>query len=184
MIVYSLDLSQVLFVLGAVLLGVYGIGAIAPARGRAFVRRFPRHRAAGIALAAIDVIWAAYLVYHARVELIARFRMLVFILAPLTLFLVVRHMDELLASRAFGGLLMLIPAPILHAARMSHSDWWYVPSVLSYVIAVLGIIIFLSPYRFRTMSAYWVESDRRCRLAGLLGMGLGAVLVWAGIAVY
>ena len=184
MIVYSLELSEVLLVLGVLLLAVYLVAVVAPGRGRSWVRQFPRHRVAGVVLTAVDLIWAAYLVYHARVELIARFRMLVFLVAPLSFYLIITHMEELLASRALGGLLMLIPAPILHAARLSHSDWWYVPSILAYVLAVLGIVIFLSPYRFRTMAAYWVANDQRCRAGGLLGMALGAVLVWAGVAVY
>ena len=184
MIIYSLNLSEVLLVLGGLLGAVYLTAVISPGRGRSWVRQFPRHRIAGIVLTAVDLVWAAYLLYHARVELIVRFRMALFILAPLGFFLIITHMEELLASRALGGFLMLIPAPVLHAARMSHSDWWYVPSVLAYVLAVLGIIFFLSPYRFRTMAAYWVESDQRCRTGGLLGVAVGALLVWAGIAVY
>ena len=35
-----------------------------------------------------------------------------------------------------------------------------------------------------TMAAYWVESDQRCRIGGLLGVAVGALLVWAGLAVY
>ena len=173
-----------MLVLGGCIVALYLVGLVAPAGCRSSIRRFPRHRIAGWVLVSLDLLWAGYLVYHARVDLIYRYRQAIFVLVPLCFYLITTYMEELLAARAFGGFLMLLPAPILHAARMSHSDWWYLPSILAYVFVVQGMILMLSPHRFRTMMAFWVRDDARFRLGGVLGVLLGLVLLALGWFVY
>jgi uncharacterized protein YjeT (DUF2065 family) len=107
----------------------------------------------------------------------------VYLVAPLAFVLIVLFMDELLAARAFGGVLLLLGDPILDAIRWHDSPLRLVITSLTYVMVVAGMALVLSPYYFRTWAHAFAGSDGRCRLTGLASCLLGAGLVALGFAV-
>jgi hypothetical protein len=92
---------------------------------------FPRSRAPGWILAAVGVFWVAWVVQHAA---LGRFE----VLKPFIPFAavgrfgaIVYFLDELLAPRALGGLLLLVANPVLNGVRWADSAWRIVPVVAS-----------------------------------------------------
>jgi len=179
-----LELSTAAFLLGGVFVALYLPLAAAPAAARRLLARFPRDRWAAWALTAVDLAWAAWLLNQTPLGRFEAAKDYLPVIVPAAFFAVVFLMDELLAARALGGLLILVPAPILDAARWHGSPLRLVMTIVAYGLAVQGILLVLSPYKFRKSVERWAGSDRRCRLLGVGGAVLGLVLVLLGLTVY
>lgn len=144
---------------------------------------FPRNRAAALALTLINVLWVAIMVYHAPLGRFEWIRPFLYVLAPATFVAVIVFMDELLAPRMLGGFLLLIANPVLNAARWHESSWRLVVTVLVYAWIVWGIILVLSPYRFRHSAEWTLAANRRAPVFGAL-FGIGVVLIALAATVY
>ena len=157
---------------------------VKPAWVQEGVRRFPRNRWCGYALAVAAIAWAAWLLHGLP---LGRFESLKTWLIPVTIIfggLVCYYMEELLAPRALGALLLLYPAPLLEAARLHESDWSVVMSVLAYIMVIKGMTLLLSPYRFRHLTERFLRTDAVCRLAGTGGLAVDALLLLLALTVY
>ena len=177
-----------------------------PAGAARAATAFPRHGPSGKILAAIALLWVALIIYHAS---LGRFEYLKFLpariippLAPLMegplgfLFqtplwaalgswaLITRTMDDLLAPRALGGVLLLIANPLLNAARWHPSTWRLVVTVIAYIMVIQGIWLILSPFRFRMTAQWLLASPQRTRYAGLAAAATGLLLLVLGLGVY
>ena len=114
----------------------------------------------------------------------ARIEPLVYVGAPLLFFLVVIFLDELLAPRALGGLLLLVASPVMSAARWHDSALSVIMTLLAYVWVITGMVLIVSPFRFRRMAEYWTHNRTRFRMGNLAGLVAGILLIVLGIAVY
>lgn len=147
-------------------------------------RRFPRNRWCGYALAVAAIAWAAWLLHGLP---LGRFESLKTWLIPITIIfggLVCYYMEELLAPRALGALLLLYPAPLLEAARLHESDWSVVMSVVAYIMAIKGMALLLSPYLFRHFADRMLRAKSTCRLAGGIGVAFDTLLLVLATTVY
>lgn len=178
---FDLKLFQAAAFVGALaLVGAFALIA-APAACRAFLPGLGRNTPVAWILTALDLLWVAWLINNTPME---RFNFLkpgLYIAAPATFFLLINYMDDLLATRAIGGLLLLMANPILTAARWHDSNWRYVMTVIAYGWAIAGIALVLSPYLWRRWVTPFVATNLRCRAAGvaklLAGVGL-LMLAW------
>jgi len=153
----------------------------APGAARALARRFPRSAAAGWFLTALDIGWVIWIVKHAALGRFEHLRAPIYILAPVAVVLVAKYMDELLAPRALGGLLLLIPTPVLGMVRWSDSGLRLVVVVCCYLLVLAGMALVLGPYHFRKFTAWWIASDGRCRAGGAALLAAGAALAAVGL---
>lgn len=169
---------------GAVAGLLSGICVVAPGRSKAIYGAFHRNSVAAWILTAIDLLWVAYLLFTMSWGTLERFKPLLYMLTPASFLLLALYVDELLAPRALGGLLLLIPAPILHNARFHTSPFRYLLIVLSYVAVVAGLILVLSPYRYRRTVDFCLRSRASSLGWGLAGLALGLALVGLGVFVY
>jgi len=132
---------------------------------------FPRNRMAGWLLSAVALAWCGSLLYGGPLGFLAPYRRALFVLVPGSVVAVGLLMDDLLAPRALGGLLILAPAPILAAARWHQSPWHFVMSALAYVLVVVGCVLVMTPYQFRrtiTFAMPNAEAGRRWGVAALV----------------
>lgn len=159
-------------------------GVIAPDRTRDFVKDFPRNRFWGWALAALDLVLAAVLVWEMPLGWFDAWKMSLVIVCPVALALVGIFLNELLAARALGGLLLIAAAPVLEEARFHPSGARLVMSVLAYAWVIPGMVIVANPWWFRKLSAPLMATNRRCRLASAAGVLLGLALIGLGLWVY
>lgn len=156
-------------------------GLLAPAPVRAGLNRFPRHAGAGRLLAGLALVWVAWIVLHAQLGRFAWLKPGVYVLAPVSFALMVLFMDELLAVRALGGVLLLLGDPILDAIRWHDSPWRLVVTTLTYIMVTAGMMLVLSPYYFRTWAGALAGSPARCRLTGAALCLLGVALIVLGL---
>jgi len=158
-----------------------GAGLLAaPGTVRRALSAFPRNRPAAWLLTAVALAWVAWIVYHARLGRFDTLKPWIWAAGPVAFGLTVVFVDELLAARALGGLLLLAANPILQTARVHESPWSVVVSGFTYVLIVAGIAWMLGPYRFRRWTG-WLTDGARARVTGAALTATGLVL--AGLAV-
>ena len=178
------NLARVAILLGSVIAVIHAPCIVAPNSARKWIRLFPRSKRSAWLLVAGDLVWVGWLVFNMPLERFEGLKPLLYLLVPAAFLLVINFMDELLAARALGGLLLLVPALMLTAARWHESDLRFVVTVLAYLFAVAGMILVLSPYWFRKTMAFWIKNNSLCRIWGMLGFGFGMFIIFLGMAVY
>jgi uncharacterized protein YjeT (DUF2065 family) len=187
-------LTLVSIVLGSCLVVLFAPFVFLPDMAAEWIRRLPRSKIAAWLLTSAAFAWSAWLLYSVswrfqmpvinRMVDFEQWRPWIFVITPLLIWLVGTYLDELLAARALGGLFLLIPDPLLVAARWHESEWRLVVTSFAYVLVVIGIVLMLSPHMFRKASAPLVRSSLSCRICGLTGCVFGLVLILLGAFVY
>lgn len=157
---------------------------LAPGLMKRGLAAFPRNRWAGVVLAAWALAWSAVEVNDMPLGMIDAFKSWLWVLGPVVFVLVLVFMDEMLAVRALGGLLMLAACPVLEIQRLNDSSWTVVPAVLAYVWVVAGMVLILSPYRFRHSVERCCATETRTRLMGAGGTVAGGLLIGLGLRVF
>jgi hypothetical protein len=180
----QLTLSQL-----SILLGALGVAAglwplIAPAQVRRMLDAFPRSTPTAWILTAVSLLWVTWLLFQTPLGGFEYLKPTLYFLAPLSFFLLINFLDELLAPRALGGLLMLAANPVLKIAQWQDTEWRLVIIVLAYVWVVAGMALVLSPYLFRRAVLWIVPTEARHRLAALAKLAFGLGLLVLGLTVF
>jgi hypothetical protein len=179
------ELEITALIIGGVFAALGLPGLVFPNMARMLVRRFPRSVVAAWLLAAIDLVWAAWILYHAVfLAEMPGVRKLVVILLPVSFFLIVFFMAELLAPRALGGLLLLLGEPVLRTIRWFDAPLKWILPVMVYIWVVVGIILVLSPYRFRKAGDVLTKNTSRTRISGAFITAWGLFIIYLGLVVY
>jgi hypothetical protein len=179
-----MELSRIAILMALALGLMYAPLLLMPEKGRAWLRAFPRSRWPAWVLTAIGLAWGAWLLRSIPLGRFDFIRPKLWFITPAVFFLIVTFVDELLAPRALGALLLLIPAPILAAARWHDSAFRLVITVVAYVMVVKGILLVLGPYRFRKWTERFLPDDGRCKAWGVAGLCVAAIVLVLGLAVY
>ena len=177
-------LAMVSLLLGSTLVLLSVPLLAAPAAARNVLVRFPRNRIAGCVLAAGDLVWAGILLWRMPLGWFDQYKGLLVVLTPVTIVLVWIFMDELLAARSLGGLLVLVPAPILAAARWHGAPLRLVVVIVAYAMAVIGMVLIVSPYKLRQWFGRRCLVDRSCRTWGSVGTALGLSVILLGLLAF
>ena len=202
------DLALASAVVGTIFL-ILGIPlAASPVAAREWLCRFPRDVVWARTLTAIALGWVAWMFvcdgpwdFRPAVSwLMTRFgplvpvlqpllrvedfRGLLWVLVPVSYVLIIFFMDELLAPRALGGLLLLASSPVLDAARWHSSNLRLLMTVMAYVWVIVGMVLVVSPYRFRRTLAPRLTTESGCRSLGWALFGFGTLVVILALTAY
>lgn len=164
------SLAGISLILGAVMGMISACFLMCPARAVSALKAFPRHRLTGAVLACSALVWATVLLMKMNLGFLEKYKPLLLVIAPAAFVLIALFMDELLAPRALGGLLLLIPAPILINARWLDSSWRYFAIISAYLMVIKGMSLVLSPYLFRKWGEWFIRSEASARLWGAAGL--------------
>ena len=147
------------------------------ARAAEAAKRFPRSAFAGAALSAMAFLWAAAIVYEAPLDFFARFKLPIAVLLIVSIPVSWFWMVDLLSIRALGGLLVLLPAPVLVVTRFLDSGWRLVLVVLLYVYVVAGMDFVMAPYHGRDAIVWVAAKPARFAAAGAVFALVGFLVV-------
>lgn len=174
--------------LGVTLAALGGLGVLAglaavrfPAAVRAGLVAFPRSKVPGWILTVVGVCWVAWVVQHAALGRFEGLKPLIPVAAVLLVGAMVYFLDELLAPRALGGLLLLVANPILNGVRWADSAWRLVPVLIAFAWVIAGCALMLHPWLFRKWTEGFLRTDGALRAAGWGKVLAGAVLLAAGL---
>ena len=182
--IYHFTLQTMAFIAGVVLCLFAGSGFALRDRAQQSAVTFPRSRLAGIVLLAIDLAWSFWLVSTMEMGEFSAFRRPFLIALPIGFFLTIRFVDEFLAVRALGILLLLAAEPLLDAAFFRYEPSRLVLTVFAYIIIVLGLIYVTMPYKLRDQIAWLSEKSARWRGLHALGLVYGLVLIALAVLAY
>lgn len=159
---------------------------LAPAGARFVALAFPRSRPAAYGLTGLALGWSAWIVLQAPLGRFDAWKPGLYVLTPVLFYMLVAYLDELLAARALGGVLLLAANPAFYAARLweGESALRYVIPVMAYVVVIAGTILVMSPYLLRRGLLAVAGTDARGRITGALLVLLGGFIVALGAKVY
>ena len=174
--------------LGSLLLGLGALGVATsivllrfPSALRAALEAFPRSKAPGWILTALCTFWVAWVVSHAALGRFDVVKPYIPILGVLGYAAIVYFLDELLAPRALGGLLLLLANPMLNGVRWADSSWRFAVVGIAYAWVIAGCILMLHPWSFRRMAARFLGSAAWMRAAAWTKLLAGVILLVAGL---
>ena len=182
--IYRFSLQAAAGVAGIILclLGAARLALHAPMQKSA--AKFQRSRVAGIVLLAIDLVWSFWLVSTMEMGEFSAFRRPLLIAMPIAFFLTVRFVDEFLAVRALGILLLLAAEPLLDAAFFRYEASRLVLTVLAYILIVFGLIWVTMPYMLRDQISWLSKTAGRWRGLHALSFIYGGALIFLALFYY
>ena len=150
----------------------------------AFYRRFPRSVWPGRILTVLCFVWAACWLYVMPLGPVSFLQSLLPYLTPVAIVAVWFCLGDLLSCRAVGGLMVLLPTPMLSAAQWHPSGWRYAVIVLAYAMAIFGMFVVAMPYLLRDLMTWCTRSKPRFLRLVFLELGLGLLLFVLALTVF
>ncbi|MGE4490165.1 MAG: hypothetical protein AB7E95_11545 [Kiritimatiellales bacterium] len=178
----ELAVTTLLIGLAALAGGVFAVAA--PTKLRAGLVAFPRSIWPGRILAAVDLAWAAYELSLMHLGMFDAWKVHLYWLVPVSVYLCARYLDELLSPRALGGFMLLLAGLVLDIARWHPSEWRLVIVVMAYLWILVGLLFLLSPWWFRRIALAVTKTDSLLRIGGIVKMLAGLALVVLALRVY
>jgi len=181
MIYPTLDLRLVSLIAGIFLILSHGFALLRPGPVQKWLRKLPRSKTIGAALLIIDAAWALILITTMDLGEFTHLRMGLLITIIAGTFLTFRYVEEFLAVRALGILLLLVAEPLVEAAFLRPETGRLLLVAWAYVLAILGMIWVGLPYLFRD----WIDLARKSRAiwatAAAAGVLYGGLLTAFGL---
>jgi hypothetical protein len=173
----------------AILIGILAtagglVGVLRPELVKRFAELFPRSVVPAWIFAALCCWLGAQEALGMNMGFLDAYKKYIYILSPAVFVASVVYMKELLAPRALGGFLLLIAVPILQIARWHESPLRLVVVVLVYLWIVYGLVLLMSPWYFRKMSAPFMANEKLFKAAALAKTALGVALLLLGLFAY
>lgn len=184
MIYPPLSLSFVGLIVGLVLVSIYGFSLKYTEKVKGWVTALPRSRATGIVLLSIDAIWAFILIRTMDLGEFSSYRTFLTVLVPLAFYLTLTYVDEFLAVRALGILLLLLAEPVLEAAFLQPQISRLLLVILAYAAIVKGMFFVGMPYLMRDGIEFALRHERRWRAGLWAGLAYGVVLVLVSLTLF
>ena len=182
--IYDLSLKTAGLLSGAILLVLGVIGFLKAEAVSRFLQDFPRSRVAGAVLLTIDLAWTVWLLFTMEMGEFTGFRKPLLIILPIAFLLVLRFVDEFLAVRALGILLLLAAEPLLEAAFFRYESSRLLVTVLAYIIIVLGLLWVMMPYMLRDQIKWLTSSTARWKALNGIALVYGGAILGLAVVGY
>lgn len=180
MIYPHLDLRVVSVLAGLWLILSHGFALARPALVKGWLRGFPRSKPLGVGLLAVDAVWALVVVATMDLGEFSPLRTGLLGAILVAAVLTVRFVDEFLAVRAMGLLLLLVAEPMVEAAFLRPEKWRLLLVGFAYVLAVLGMLWVGLPYMMRDQIDWMRKWKPGWTAAALAGVVYGVALAVCG----
>ncbi len=175
--IYSLDLKTAFFLVGVLLLIGHAFALVQPKAAQDFLRGFPRSKPMGLALLIVAAVWAWLLVKYIDLGEFSNWRQRVLIFIPIAAWLTWQYVDEFLAVRALGMVVLLAAEPLLDAAFLRPEFSRLVLVTLVYVWVGFALFWVGMPYTLRDQIAWITKHESRWKTAAFAGIGYGVLML-------
>jgi hypothetical protein len=169
----DIQLKPTGIVLGLLLVAAHLAAYLRQKPIKAWLPKFPRHRAVGIGLLLAATVWAYVLVSEMDLGEFYNLKRVAQLLLPIGFFLVAYFVPEFLAVRALGVLLMLAAGPVLQAAFLEEPLTRLLLPILAYVWIFVGMFWVGMPYLMRDW-INWLVAEKTERNRWVIACGVGA----------
>lgn len=179
--IYSFSLQSVGITVGVLLLLGHAAAWLGGPTAMASAKSFPRSRMAATLLLIAAAIWAFLLVQDIDLGEFSRLRQIMLMGIVAGAILAWLYVEEFLAARALGMLLLLAAEVLLESAALRSESSRLVLVVLAYAWVLAGLFMVGMPYLLRDAVNLATASTRRWKLACLGGVAYGAALLVCAI---
>lgn len=175
--IYPLTLETALLLVGLLLIVGHSVALFSPQPTQAWLKAFPRSSFLGTVLLVVAAVWFYWLVSTMDLGEFDRFRKAFKIGTPILAVLTALYVQEFLAARALGMIVLLAAEALLEAAwlRPEMSRLWLVSLVYVWLTAALFWVGM--PYTLRDQIAWVSASQQRWKMAAIVGIVYGVILL-------
>lgn len=181
---YDFTLKTVGLLAGLFVLASHLYAMARPVEVQRWLTGLPRSQRIGEVLLLIDLVWAFLLAWKMDWGEFYYLQNYILILLPIFAYLTWRFVDEFLAVRALGILLLLAAAPLLDAAFLKPQTSRLLVVVLAYVWVVFGMLWVGQPHLLRDQIGWVNRSASRWKLAVGSGLVYGVLLLLCALVWY
>lgn len=174
--IYHLSMQATGLAAGLVLLLSHAAALVQPATIRRAAVAFPRSRIAGTVLIAIAAVWSFILVSRIDLGEFSPLRNIMLLGIAAGGVLAWLFLEEFLAVRAFGMILLLAAEPLLESAFLRNEPDRILLTILGLAWAIGGLFLVGMPYLLRDALAWVTTSQLRWNAAALAGLLYGILL--------
>ncbi len=171
------DLPGISFLLGTAFLVVSVFSLLRPAAARKLFTAFPRDKASAAVLTVLALGWSYLWLYIMPLGFLIPVRPYISVLFPISVAAVWLLLPDLLSCRAAGGVLALLPTPLISAAAWHPSPWRYAVLAVAYIMAVAGMCYIAWPWMLRDNISFVWSNPRRAAAFNSAVMCLGILFV-------
>jgi hypothetical protein len=175
--IYSFDLKTALLAVGLLLIAGHGFALLRPKATRDFLRALPRSRSIGFVLLFVVAVWSWLLAANIDLGEFSNWRPTLKVFIPVAAALTWFYVEEFLAARCLGMLVLLAAEPLLEAAFLRPEMSRLFLVTLVYVWVSFALFWIGMPYTLRDQIAWVSRNDGRWKAAALVGIGYGTILI-------
>jgi hypothetical protein len=179
--IYSFSLKSVMLFVGLALILSHLFALVKPTAVKETLRNFPRNKPAGVILTALLAAWFFWLVKVSDLGEMTNWRGVVLYLTPISAVLAMLFMQEFLAVRALGGLVLMAAEPLLEAAFLRDESSRLLLVSLTYVWIIAGMFWVGMPYTLRDQISWVTSTETKWRAAAFAGLAYGSLLCAASV---
>jgi hypothetical protein len=175
--IYQLSLQATGLAAGILLL-VSHTAALFNAHGAMrFAKALPRSRVMAAVLLAVASAWAFVMVRDLDLGEFSRLRSMMLIAIVAGAILSWIYVEEFLAVRALGMILLLAAEPLLESAMLRNESSRLLLTLLAYLWASAGLFFVGMPYLLRDLIAWFTANPLRWKISCLGGIVYGIALI-------
>lgn len=179
--IYSLSLGAAFVLTGVFLLLLGALPLAMPRPTTAALLAFPRSRMAGLLLLLGAAVWSYYLISTIDLGEFDKFRRYAQIIIPIASILTAIYVEELLAPRALGMLVLLAAEPLLEAAFLQPQASRLFLVTFTYIAIVFAMFWIGMPYVLRDHLRWLTAELWRLRLVSGFLAAYGLLLLILGL---
>jgi hypothetical protein len=169
---------------GLTLLASHLFALLQSSKVQALLKSFPRNYKWGVILLSIDFVWGMICLSNMDMGEFYNLRKWFLILVPVGFVLVLIFVQEFLAVRALGSLLLLVGGIVLEAAFLQPQMSRLLLPVIAYVWIIAGMYFVGMPYLMRDWVGWVTANEGRWKMASLGGVIYGAIVLIAAVLWY
>ncbi len=125
----------------------------------------------------VAAVWFFYLVSTMDLGEFSSWRKTVLIGTPIAWFLTWKYVEEFLAVRALGMIVLLAAEPLLESAFLRPEPSCFFLRILVYIWIVFAMFWVGTPYTLRDQIAWITTAEKRWRAAAFAGLAYGVLLL-------
>jgi hypothetical protein len=176
--IYPLKLETALILVGLLLIAAHAFALLKPLTAQTWLRAFPRSKMWGQVLMTAAATWFFALVWLMDLGEFSNWRQTVLIVTPFAWLLTIKFVEEFLAVRALGMLVLLAATPLLDASFLRPEMFsLYCLNGLVYVWIIFAMFWVGMPYTLRDQIGWVSKDQKRWRAAAFAGLAYGALLL-------
>ena len=175
--IYQLSLQTTGLAAGILLLVSHTVALFNADGAMRFAKALPRSRAMAALLLAIAATWSFVMVRDLDLGEFSRLRGMMLLAIVAGAILSWLYVEELLAARALGMLLLLAAEPLLESAVLRNEQSRLLLTLLAYIWAGAGLFLVGMPYVLRDLIGWFTANPLRWKISCLGGIAYGAALI-------